>query len=287
MSEPQVVAKQESVVAAQNTTPSEDLFNRVHQVKTAEAPKPAEDLTTVQPSAEYDKLTPEAKSIVDKIKKDMESGLTKKFQTIADKNKEVDALKSQLESQSNKRYTREDVKELLKRQDFIEAAQAELSAAQASGIPTNWEGSQEAWSALTTQEKAQFQSLEGKVNSLLLQNEQMQNQQEHERVKSRFKDYDPKAVEGFQSEILSGKVSNEQVKELIWKALNYETHVKNAYQLAKDEKQGALLEKFNGSTHTTTSSTQTSDEKPKMVEGERPASFFKRLGEWNAKHLPK
>jgi len=250
----------------------------VKRISTAKEEKPQQ--TDITQQFKLDEIKdPVAKSIVEKKIKDLESGYNKKYMDLAEQRKQVEQLKQQVESQNT--WTPERIQQLLKDPNFNQAAQAVYQSQAQASAPVNWEGTPEQWSALSDSDKRAFTDLQGKVNSLLSQQEQMRHAQEHERVKSRFPDYQPQMVESFQKDILDGRVNDEQIKELIWKAKNFEKYVDNAYRFGLEDRNGNLQEKLNGSTQPSGMKVEQVGEKPMRAEGERTSSFIARLARWN------
>jgi hypothetical protein len=216
-----------------------------------------------------------------------ERGINEKFMRLSD-------LRKQAEGQQHQPWTPERVQALVSDPSFVAAANAHLKTiapARSGDAPTGWEGTPDQWAALPEEEQRAFLALDQKaseanrkVDQLLASHGQMVHQQEHERVRTRFQDYDPQAVDAFMQQVIDNRVTGEQLKEFIHKALNFDRYVERSYKLGLADRNGAVSEKVAGATSTTAQlSVSPSDDptRPKPVEGERTSRFFVRLAEWN------
>lgn len=257
-----------------------ELITRVATAAAAPAPAaPAE--APVVPITLDEIKDPAVRAVVEKKLKDLESGYNKKYMTLAEEKKATEDLRKKLEADTNQSWTPQRLQEMLQRPDFAQAVQTAYAAQAQQTPPSNWEGSTEQWSNLSDSDKHAFRQLEGKVNILLNQQEQTQHATEHERVKSRFPDYDPVVVEKFYQEANTGRVSSEQVKEMIWKALNFEKYVQNSYQFGLTDRNGNIQEKVGGTTNPTNPKMTSVGDMPTRTDGEGTASFVSRLARWN------
>lgn len=277
----QTVSLNETAASSTPNTNTNDLISRVSKIQQSQ--QTSDNSLDNSPKISLDEIKdPIQKSILEKKIKDLESGYNKKFMQVAEERKKAEAMRLELESKLNKPITREYVQELLKRPDFIQAAQEEYQSKMGSQAPENWEGTQEQWSNLSDSDKHAFNHLRNQVNSLLSQQQLTANAQEHDKVKSKFHDYDPQLVDKFLQD--SSSLSGERIKELVWKAINYEKHMERAYKLAYEDKSGTIKEKINGSTNPASMSVASSPDKPTAVQGERTSQSLKRLFEWNLKN---
>lgn len=259
-------------------SPPQDLVSRI---ATAPAAKPAEPASEVTAASLEDIKDPTIRTVVETKLKNLESGFNKKYMKLAEEQKAAEALKQKYEQEVNQPWSPERLQQMLQRPDFAQAVQSAYQTQSQLAPPATWEGSQEQWSNLSDSDKQAFRHMQGQVNSLMSQQEQMQHAQEHERVKTRFPDYDPKAVESFYRDANAGKMGSEQIKEMIWKALNFQKYVDNAYAFGQQDRQGSLQEKINGNTNPQNNSVQVSGDMPQRADNESTRSFMSRLGNWN------
>ena len=268
----QPVQSQEAVAK-----PAPSIIERVASMK-EEAP--ADPLRQELPRVDLNEIKdPIAKQVIEKKIKDLESGFNKKYEQLAELRKQAEATKVQLEQEALKPYDEARVQELLRRQDFIAAAQKVYQSQQATQPPPQWEGNAEQWSALSDSDKQRFMQLEGRLNGLLQNQALLMHQQEHEKIKSRYQDYDPKAVDTFVEQ--TRNLTGDQIKELAYKAMNYDRHMERAYKLAMQDKAAQMQEKMNGSTIPSARSAEVVGERPVQNKGESSQNFFKRLANWN------
>jgi hypothetical protein len=215
---------------------------------------------------------PQARQLVEELKKSMERGYNNKFMKLANEKKEVENLRTQLEAQTNQPWTPERVQGLLRDPNFTQAAQQ----VQQSQPPQDWSGSNEEWSTLTPNEKRQFSELRNEVQSL----RQNQNRQlissEEEKIKAKYPDYDPNNVERWYKDAAEGRIPEGQIRELIHKALNFEKYVEGGYKFGLEDRNVMLREKA-GAMSPNNVQTQTVTDVPKRAEGESSRSLFAKL----------
>lgn len=255
----------------------QDIIKQVGSIK-PEAEKSDEPAL---PPVNLDEIKdPQARAYLEKRIKEMESGLNKKFMDVASKSKEADRIKAEYEAKLNAPYTPQRIQELLQRPDFVQSAQT----LQQMAPPTNFEGNQEQWSNLSEGEKQRIQNAESLSRQTQSQLNQILMLQIDQRISNRFPDYDSKAVDGFFKEAYEGRVPDEQLREMIHKALNFDRYVTNAYKYRMEDDATLNKDKINGVSHVGLE-TQFSDEKPKIEKGERPRDFFRRLANFNMNRL--
>lgn len=255
----------------------QDIIKQVGSIK-PEAEK--SDEPTLPPVNLDEIKDPQARAYLEKRIKEMESGLNKKFMDVASKSKEADRIKAEYEAKLNAPYTPQRIQELLQRPDFVQSAQT----LQQMAPPTNFEGNQEQWSNLSEGEKQRIQNAESLSRQTQSQLNQILMLQIDQRISNRFPDYDSKAVDGFFKEAYEGRVPDEQLREMIHKALNFDRYVTNAYKYRMEDDATLNKDKINGVSHVGLE-TQFSDEKPKIEKGERPRDFFRRLANFNMNRL--
>ena len=254
------------------TAPEPDILTKVSQFKLPETPEKIENppdqpelASITDPVAK--KAAAEA---IERMRRGLQSSYDKK---LAD----AQALINQSKSWTPQRIQQE----LLTNPEFVAAAQ--MINGQTNN-PNDRPLTTEEYSALTESEKAtlaKVTQLEKELNNQKLQtnNEQIRTAitQKDLTLRGKFSDYDSKAIDEACVEL--GKLNLADVREYVYKATNYETSVKKAYEMGKLEGQGKLQTKINSITPT--GSTVVSNEGvPTKQAGESDKAFFVRLGQF-------
>lgn len=235
----------------------------------------------VKPEVEFIKTSlddikdPQSRSFVEQRIKDLESGYNKKFMDLANQRKEVEKLRDEFSN-----ITPQRLQEMLKRPDFIQSAQF----LQQTAPPASFEGSQEQWSSLTDQERKMLAGADQRAKQTEAQLNQILRFQVHQKIQSRYPDYDSNATENFLNEAMQGKISDEQLYEMIHRGINFERYVSNAMKYGKEDMAQLNHDRANGSSPSGMDTTTQAD-KPKMTTGERPGDFFKRIAKWNLQNI--
>jgi hypothetical protein len=243
--------------------PKEDLVSRVSKVK-VEAPKKVEE-----PSNPFS-LTRED---WDKVQSD--PSLKKYYQSMLTdyqkKTTDLSEQRRQLETQKQSaNWTPERINQLLEDPQFVNAAQQVASQKN----PSNSGLTDTEYSALTDKEKAQLVSMQNEVQSLKLQNYQMQQKQQDETLKTKYANYAPDIVDTTIHQLVTNQV--QASREDIWKVRDYDDAVKRAYQLGRQDRESENTEKQQAlSSEGYTATPQ--DKVPEIEKGESGTTFFKRL----------
>ncbi len=278
-------AKADQVAEPQAVQPEEDLLTRVSKyVKdndSTDKPDSEVDSTMFNDAELKQKIDsvedPEFKHQLMELRKSALSGMNDKFREIADIRKDLQAMKDN-GNQVPANWTPERIQSLLNDPQFVQAAQQITGETPSNGDPLEYadEGV-----------KTKFQELEKKYNDLASQNKQnVQRQQQelieqqHSQLASKYANYNREATDTIYSELLAGK--RFPVVEDIFKVQNYETAIKNSYQLGvqdgrtgKEENQApASIDGIN---------TNLSSEPIEKKEGESSMNFFLRLAGKNQK----
>ena len=240
-------------------------------------------VTPVDPSANSqtqvsldDIKDPAARKIVEDKIKNLESHYNKKYQSNAEKERQLEALRQDLERKTNQPWTPQRVQEILRDQTFVQAAQTVASQMP----PSEFSGTQEEWSNLSDSEKRAIQELKAQVQTQSAQLQRMAISKDEEQLKQRYSDYDSAKVENFYRDVSEGRIPEVQIRELIYKALNHDHHLERTYELAKQDGQALLKEKYNGSTQLGLN-TQTAGEPIKREEGQRGRDLFMKIFQAN------
>ena len=215
---------------------------------------------------------PQARQLVEELKKSLEKGYNQKFMKLANEKKETENLRKQLEAQTNQPWTPERVQQLLRDPNFAQSA----ASLQQAAPPADWSGSQEEWSTLTPNEKRQFSELRGAVQNQQMQLNRMLISSEEEKIKAKYPDYDPTNVEKWYKDAAEGRIPEGQIRELIHKALNFEKYVEGGYKFGLEDRNVMLREKSQAMSPNSVT-TQTVTDVPKRAEGESSRSLFAKL----------
>jgi len=217
---------------------------------------------------------PAARTILEAKLKEANDAIARKFGEIGGEKANLLREMEKLQSELNKPWTPQRIQELMSRPDFISAAQ---QAAQASA-PENWTGTTDQWSNLSPSEQAQFRQLAQSQRALEAQLNQMQLSQVDAKLQSKFPDYNPQDVDAFIKDALDGRISNDQLREFVYKAKNFDRHVEFAHQLGQKEFKGTLQEKLNASTNLGLNSAL-AEEKIERKPGESNRNIWSRIAE--------
>lgn len=260
-------AKTSNSGQAQNIS-TQDILNRASKLDSKSENINDVTIDDIKSQIKLDDIKdPVARQFAERRAKELEAGFNKKYEQVAN-------LKKQLESQASQPkplvWDDQTLDKALQDPQFISLVQAR----QSKTAPSTWEGSQDEWSALTTQEKAQFSEMNQRILSQESKMNQMLQSQEDERLKSSYPDYDPQAVNQIQSDLLSGRLT--ATREHLWKVANFDTAVQRAYRLGLEDKNGTLNEKFNASSSLETFNVNNSGEVPAEIKKQG----FGAIGRW-------
>lgn len=266
------VTPQEVVIEA----PKEDILKRVATNATVpnDAPKVSVSMDDIK--------DPAARQVLEKRLAEANASISKTFGEVgADKAKLMKQVE-QLQAELNQPWTPQRLQQHLNKQDFRQSAES----LQAQAAPNGWEGSQAEWSTLTPGEKQQFQNLVASQNNLTQQMNQMLQSQVDIQLKTKYPDYDPSEVDSFYRESAEGRVAPDRIREMIYKALKYETHINRAVEITKADKLALNQERVNGMA-INTSPTTLSANKPEKQAGESTQSWLSKVTKWNLEQVAK
>lgn len=238
------------------------------------APKPEAPAKAPEPllnSNDIDNIKdPYAKKVVQDIHNSMLKGMNTKFQEVAE-------LKKTLEAQTQTQpagWTNDRLQETLKDPAFVALAQAELQRQQGNQAPSNYEGTQDDWSALSDTEKSTIQAMQNQMQQLMQANQVSEIQRADERIRERLPNYNSEVVEDFIAQYNSGKVTPEILRESIGKAKAYDEAVTKAYQLGLQEGNASLDSKLTTTQNVTSIDASSGREIPVRVEGTSSKKHF-------------
>lgn len=245
-----------------------ELIRRASLAPILTTPVPASDLRS---TANLDDIKdPVARAVVEKRLVEMERGLNTKFQSLAEDRRTLEADRTRSNT-----WTPQRVLDASKDPNFVAAAQEALK----TQAPTSFEGTTEQWSVLTPAEKTAFAMVEKDSRDTKSQLQQMLHAQAHEKVKTRFPDYDPALVDRSMQTIIDGRLSPEAINEFVWKAANFDRYVEQSYQFGLTDRNGSLQEKISGSSPRTTLTVSSNESGVTPVAGERSKAYFVRIAE--------
>lgn len=239
-----------------------DIMDRVHQLK--------QDVKPVEDDAKFDYKDidsiqdPAAKEVAMNAYKSFQRGFNRKFQDLAELRKNLET------AGTTQKWTPEAVQGLMQNPEFVQSAQSVMSIYNQTGGTLT----AEEYSALTDSEKRQFADMQNQIRLVSQQNNVLLKQQQDENIKKRYANYDANAVDVITDDIIKG--TRVATREDVWKVINYENAVKNAYDLGKQDRQLSLKEKVE-STTTEGVTIQPTQDVPGKQEGESNVNYFKRL----------
>lgn len=213
-----------------------------------------------------------AKDVLEKKEKDMLRGMNSKFQEIADIRKQLESKMSE-----SNQWSRDRLEKAMKDPAFVEAVQAIAQSRQASAPPSNYDGTDEEWSALSEQEQNRFKQLEGQVNKLLSVQQQQELRQVDESIKQRLPGYDPKQVDDFAKRMNSDQIGLEELREFAGKSLLFDSAVEQAYQLGLKEGNSSLQDKLNANINVGNIDASASRDIPKREQGVKSKDHFMNI----------
>ena len=265
-------APQETVVTKK--TPEPDLITRVSQVKVEpEVKKDDSGLPVEEPKFDLNDIEkiqdPVAKDQALKAYKSFQRGFNDKFQQLAELRKTYET-----ELTNNKTWTKDRIKQIQSDPNFLKVAQEVL----AEQKPIDANISDNEWSAMTTSEKQQWHAMQERIKTLETQNQQQailqQFRQQDEQLRPKYANYDPNAVDIITSELLSNK--RQATREDLWKAIDYDSAVKRAYQLGLQDANGENKVKLNSASFDGVN-TQPAKEIPAPEKGDNTQQYFRKL----------
>lgn len=249
---------------------AKDILSRMGQ----EPPKVDPELAPIETPKFDDIKDPVAKALVEKRLKELESGYNKKYEDLANKRKEAEALKAQQDV-----WNQEKLDRALKDPTFVSLVQARQQQVASQQAPATWEGSSEEWSALTSEEKQQFAQLNNRLNVQEQMMSQMLKSEEDLKLKQTYPDYDPGVVDRIQQDLMAGRM--QATREHLWKVANFETAVERAYRLGLQDRKLEINDKFNASTSPSNRSVTPAGEIPEEVK----KGGFGAIGRWRLEQI--
>ena len=234
MPEPEVIPE-----ATPEVKVEPDLITRVSQVKAPEqAKKELDDKFNINDlDAQIEKLPdPTLKEQVLGLKKSLLKGENQKYQEIANLRKQYEQRLSEVST-----WTPDRLKQEMNKPDFVQAAQEYLNTTQP----------QQEYSGLSEPERMRIKQAEEMAKSAQAQLYQLQQNQIHTGLRSKYANYDPTTISQDLNELMTGKISNDVFIESVWKARDYEAAVRRAYELGLQDRNSQNQERASGMTYET------------------------------------
>ena len=252
--------------------PESDLITKVTQFKRKETPPEGD---TYKDFADIP--DPKAREIAINRDKQRQADYTRKTQELAQQRKELE------EKQKPQKWSAERIQnELLNDQEFLNAAQ------QISQNPPNSGLTDQEFSALTEGEKKEIASLKSEVTQLKQSNLrtsiQAEVSQTDAQLRAKYADYDPNEINS-STEAL-GKMNLSNIREYVYKATLHDQHVKDAYELGRQEALQFNREKI-GAISPDGVNTNANDSAPAKNKGESDTAYFVRLAQARAAQFRK
>ena len=163
------------------------------------------------------------------LKKSLIKGENQKYQEIANLRKQYEQ-----ELASRNQWTPERVQGLLQDPNFVTAARSIVERDNSND------------SILPEADRRKLDQTNQAVQALMNQNQQLLKMQQDEQLKRKYADYDPEIVDKTVQDLSTGKV--QATREDIWKVINFETKVRQAYELGKQDKNTQNQERAQGMT---------------------------------------
>ena len=264
---PEPIAEQAVEVKVEPVAPKvevkEDVITRATKVVKEEPKQETNPFSLTK--EDYDKV--QADPTLSKFYKSMQSDYIKKTQEAAEVKKEADKIRQQSST-----WTVERLQQEVNKPDFIQAAQqvAKINNPPNSGLTDN------EYSTLTDNEKAQLSESIQRSKNLEGQLWQMQQKEQDTQLTQRYGNYDPRTIDTTINKLVRGEIKAD--REVIYKAVYHDENVKNAYELGKREALDGLREKQQASSPEGFTATPL-NEVPAKLTGESDRAYFKRLGE--------
>lgn len=246
----------------------QDILTKVNQFKQKnQAQNPASSNNDIGfDYKEIDNIKdPIAKEFAIKAYKSMESGVQKKFQDLAAQRKQLEAKMQEMNA-----WTPERIQQLLADPAFVQAAQSVVQTQN----PPNSGLTDEQFSALTDSERQKFVALEKQVNTLQQVNLQNLINQTDEQLKMKYAGYNPDVVNNGLRELSS--MQPHQIREYVYRAKNYESDVKAAYEFGRQES-GQLNQQKINSMSVTGNQIANNDGMPTRQANQSDISWFQTL----------
>ncbi len=260
---------QAPVVQTPPPTPEPDLTTKIAQFKQASA-KPATTTSTIADTYKdfEDIKDPIAKEVAINRDKQRQADYTRKTQELAQQRKEMELKLAEMQNWTPERIQRE-----LNNPQFVQSAQAYAQMQN----PPNSGLTDEQFSALTPQEKAEIGTLKSEINSLKQVNYQAIVAQRDSQLQTRYPDYNPTQIDSVIREL--AQMNPLDIREHVYKSIKHDEDVAAAYELGRQEARNLNQTKINAITPSGNFST-TNDDGPIREKGDTDQMWFVKRANW-------
>lgn len=249
---------------------------KVQPEKSGDAPQETKFKVT-----DIEKITdPVAKKYAQDAYNSMQADYTRKTQELAEQRRQAEMTQS-LKSRG---FTVSEIDELLANPAFVQAATEKQRMAAPQQVVAqngNAELTEEEFSYLTPEMQKVY--LQQKQNNQMLAQLQGQLQsakveKEDVTLKSKYSNYDPKAVNDIYTGMMNGSI--QATREHLWKVSDYDDAVKRAYALGRQDEKTGITQARAASTQVNGVTTQTMEsDTPVRLKGESFQDHWKRLAQ--------
>ena len=180
---------------------------------------------------------PELKAYMTALRKTGVSGIGSRLEEISTMRKELTELKNGM----NPGWTPQRVQELLKNQDFLTSAESILGNTNEQQIIGDDEYVPDSVKQTLTalqEENAQFKQ---QFNTLSQNQTQENFQREHKQLSEKYGNYNSEKIDNVRAGLISGKIK--ATSEDLYKIVNYEENINNAYKMGLQDRNGGAEEK--------------------------------------------
>jgi hypothetical protein len=205
---------------------------------------------------------PQAKEFAMRAHKELERAYQRKFQDLAGMRRDLEKANS-----TNQPWTVERIKEVVKDLSFQQAAQIVANENQESNTNSDE-------SMLTAEEKVRISNAEKIATEALRQNRVLIQRQQDEILKTKYANYNPKAIDTLTDDLLQGRI--QATREDLHKASDYDSAVRRAYEMGRTDEQLGIRQKASLPSIDGTTMVTNNKEQPMPKEGETDQAFFVR-----------
>lgn len=266
--------------------PQEDIITRVTKTelptdkKSEDKPPIADTLDEAFDYKEIDNIKdPVAKEVFWKAYKSMQRTVSKVTQNVANEKKSLDTIEQDYKRKISEMSTwsPERLKAEMNKADFIASAQT---------IMGNQTQSNNDNSLLTPEEQARIKNTENELIKLKQMQEQtfaqqqaLNIQKQDEEFKSKYANYDPKAIDTITKDMLEGRA--QVTREHVYKAYYHDENVKRAYELGRQDERNNIKGRVESASVVTSNGAVTQPSTITKNENESSLSLFRRIGQKN------
>ena len=163
------------------------------------------------------------------LRKSLVSGANKKYEELASKIKEFEQHQS---SSKNESWTPERINALMQDPEFVKAAQ------QVAGTPQMEDVDDDYLPDSVKQKLSKLEEMEEQLSHMQSSQQQALRKEQHERLASKYGNYNPQKIDEITSSVLEGKA--QITLEDIYKASAHDDNVKRAYELGRKDGQNGI-----------------------------------------------